>query len=224
MRMSYFGTEFLAFFRDLDANNSSEWFQANKKRYEKDVKAPFNSFVQDLILRVRELEPDVLIEPKDSIARINRDTRFSKDKSPYRTYMYAIVSPGGRKDKTSPGLYVNTGPKSFFLAGGAYMLEPAQLHAVRSAIAADPEGFESLINDSDFKSKWSGIQGEANKKLPPEFVEPAKRQPLIANKQFFFMTELPAETIERDDLLDFVSEYHRAGLKVNEFFREALRS
>ena len=133
--MSFFTADYLDFFKELAANNHKDWFDANRKRYEKSVKDPFKAFVQEMIDRVRAEDSSVQIEPKDAIFRVNRDIRFSKDKTPYKTQMSAIVSPGGKKDKTTPGIYMELGPENLKIYGGAHMLDKEQLLAIRETIA-----------------------------------------------------------------------------------------
>ncbi len=77
--MSYFTEEFISFFEELNENNNREWFHSNKKQYEKFVKEPFKQFIEELIYRIQEKEPDLAITAKDAIFRIYRDIRFSKD-------------------------------------------------------------------------------------------------------------------------------------------------
>ncbi|MEL6943413.1 MAG: DUF2461 domain-containing protein, partial [Bacteroidota bacterium] len=104
--MKHFTPDFLNFFKDLRANNEREWFHANKKRYEQSVKIPFQAFIADVIEHASIFDPNILITPKDAIFRIYKDTRFSKDKTPYKLHASAVVSRGGRKDLTSIGIYL----------------------------------------------------------------------------------------------------------------------
>ena len=85
--MSYFTKETTEFLLNLRENNKREWFHANKKVYEKHVKNPFKEFISELIFRIQEFDTDMGFEAKDAIFRINRDMRFSKDKSPYKTWI-----------------------------------------------------------------------------------------------------------------------------------------
>ena len=95
--MPYFEKDFLEFFKELEKNNNKDWFDANRKRYEKVIKDPFKAFVQKMIDRMHELDSSVIIQPKDCIFRINRDIRFSKDKTPYKSNVSAVVGVGGKK-------------------------------------------------------------------------------------------------------------------------------
>ena len=103
--MQYFTEDFINFFKELAANNHKEWFHENKKRYESSVKKPFTVFVGKMIEEIQKVDADLMIEPKDCILRINRDIRFSKDKTPYNLHYTAFISRGGKKDKSIPGFF-----------------------------------------------------------------------------------------------------------------------
>lgn len=220
--MAYFSKKFNQFFIDMAPNNHKEWFDQNRKTYEKEVKEPFKKFVGDLIERLKEYDPKLDVEPKDSIFRINRDIRFAKDKSPYKMHVAAAISRKGKKIHDYPGLYVHFGPEKVWIGGGAYSLSKESLEDVRSAIAARPKEFLKAINDSDFKATFRQIRGEAHKRIPKEFKEVAEEVPLIANKQFYYMAEYDPETVEREDLLDFVVEHYRKAIPVHQFLARAL--
>jgi len=181
--MSYFTKDFTAFLKDLTKNNNREWFHANKKRYEKFVKEPFQAFVAEMIARASRVDKGINIQPKDAIFRINRDTRFSKDKTPYKTSLGAVIAPGGRKDHTTPGLYIELNAHYIRVYSGCYMLDKYQLEDVRYHIANNLSQFDKLIKDKAFVKTFGTIQGEQNKRLPKELQEPAEQQPLIYNKQ-----------------------------------------
>jgi uncharacterized protein (TIGR02453 family) len=105
--MSHFSKDFLAFFEELAGDNNKDWFDANRTRYHEVVKDPWYAFVQQIIDEVRKDDPDLHLEPKQAVFRINRDIRFSKNKQPYKTHVAAVISRGGRKELTYPGLYVH---------------------------------------------------------------------------------------------------------------------
>lgn len=212
-----FSPDFIQFYKDLAANNDRDWFQANKKRYETSVKQPFEMFVAQLIVRMREEDPQLAIEPKDAIFRINRDVRFSKDKTPYKLSSSAVISRGGKKDTVSPGIYIELGPEKVAVYGGIYMPDKEQLAAIRRHIADNPEKFAKLLDDRDFKTVYGTLHGERNKVLPKELQEASARQPLLYNKAFYFYTHLPAETLLRPDLTERVMACRKAGVQMAEF-------
>jgi uncharacterized protein (TIGR02453 family) len=210
----------LNFLQDLTDNNNRDWFQANKARYEADLKKPFEQFITKLIQEIHKTDKRVIIEPKKAIFRINRDTRFSKDKSPYKTNVGALISAGNTKE--APGLYVHLEPGMFMLGGGAYFLEKEELQKVRHFIMLNSEKFNDIIKNPDFISKYGDLQGEQNKKLPLEFQEAAQEQPLLYHKQFYAMAELDPQAALRADTVDFVMEYYHAIKPLNDFMIEAL--
>lgn len=220
--MSYFGKPFIKFFKDLSQNNTGEWFNENRKIYEKEVKQPFAAFVGDMIERIQKHEPAVKIKPADAITRINKDIRFSKDKTPYNTYVGAIISPFGKKSKEYPGLYIQLGGDKIMLFGGAYSVEKDNLHKIRTYISRHLPEFEKVIAAKAFVGKFGSIQGEKNKVLPPEFKALVTKQPLIANKSFFFSAELDAKYITSSELEGMILDYYLAGKPVNDFLTKAM--
>ncbi|MEM7107699.1 MAG: DUF2461 domain-containing protein [Bacteroidota bacterium] len=143
--MSYFTKNFIQFFTDLEKSNQKEWFAENRKRYETAVKKPLYSFVNEMIGRINAKDTEVQIQAKDAVTRINRDIRFSPDKTPYNTHMGAVISSAGRKDKSVPGVFLRLDTSGIHVFGGAHGISTQQIAKVRIAIAEDPEGFMRLI-------------------------------------------------------------------------------
>lgn len=220
--MKYFDADFLEFFKELAANNHKEWFDANRKRYETSVKKPFDKFVAALLEESRKIDPTILAPAKDCIFRINRDIRFSKDKSPYKLDRSAIISEKGRKDHSSPGFYVSLGPEHISVGGGAYFLQKEQLEAVRNTLAAKPKEVEALIKDPSFVKYFGELKGEENKRLPKELAEAAEKQPLLFKKQLYYMTTLDPDLVETDSLMPTILEHFSAGAPTSAFLKEAI--
>lgn len=220
--MSHFTNDFLAYFKDLAANNNRDWFHENKKRYEASVKKPFAAFVGEMIERARTEDADLALEPKNAIFRINRDIRFSKDKTPYKTNSSALIAPGGRKDRSRPALYIEMHPEHLRVYSGAYMPDKEQLYTIREQIAGNLEGFEKLIGDKTFKKHFGSIRGEQNKRLPKEFVEAAEKQPLMFNKAFYWFSEFDPKEITNPKLADMMWERYASCKPLRDFFSEAL--
>lgn len=222
--MVYFTKEFLRFFKDLEKNNNREWFHANKKHYEEFVKIPFEKFVAHMIDKMQAIDPTIVITPKDAIFRIHRDIRFSADKSPYKNHVSAIISKGGRKDMSTPGIYIQANAKEFGIFSGAYSPDKNQIQAIREAIASDLKGFKKLISAKAFVNKFGEIQGEKNKRIPKEFAEIMEQQPLIANKQFYFMASLKGDIVLDPKLPGIVLDHYKASLPVSEFLSSAMNA
>jgi uncharacterized protein (TIGR02453 family) len=222
--MSYFTKEFIDFFKELDRNNNKAWFDKNRKRYEEHVKVPFKDFVDVMILRIKSKEPELNITSKDALFRINRDIRFSKDKRPYNPHVSANISQGGRKSADHPGFYFQLSYDKVMIGGGAYHIEKDSLYWIRQQIAKSPADITKLTKNKKFKDNFGEIQGETIKRIPPEFKDAFEKQPLIANKQFFFMTEVKPAIILKADLPDKLMDYYNSGYKINEYLRSALTS
>lgn len=218
----------LQFLYDLSQNNNRDWFEKNKKRYESVLKKPFEATVAAVIDRLLRFEPGFgPLVPKDCIFRIYRDTRFSKDKTPYKTNVAAAFTPkttkGNAEMMSYPGYYLSISFGSLEIGGGAYFLDKEPLHRVRTAIAQDPEAFRSLLNAQDFVKKYGGLApSEVNKVMPPDLKDAAKQEPLLLNKQFYFMSELDPETVLRPDFPDFLAEHFQAGKPMNDWLRSVI--
>lgn len=215
--MAWFTKEYEKFFKELSANNNREWFTDNKKRYEQHVKKPFNEFVGDLILHIQKYDKDCRIEPKDAVFRIYRDIRFSKDKTPYKTRMSAIISSGGRKNMSKAGMYVEVGNKHLRIYGGLYNLDKEQLNLVRQEILYNLDEFKRVTGDKKFTKHFTEIRGEQNKRLPKEYTEVQDEQPLIANKQFYYYSDLDPKLLQSDSLINELFKAYEASLGVQEF-------
>ncbi|MEO8069651.1 MAG: DUF2461 domain-containing protein [Flavobacteriales bacterium] len=221
--MAWFTDDFNKFFKDLAKNNNKEWFDANRKRYEGSVKQPFESFVAEAIRRIAKHDKAVKIGPKEAIFRINKDIRFSKDKTPYKLNTSAIVSPAGRKDHSTPGIYFELGPESVKFYGGAYAPEKDQLERIRTAIMRDGKGFHKAIGNKAFTALFDGVKGEANKVLPPQFKAAVIKEPLIANKQFYVGAEKPAKLVSDPKLMDVLMDHYLAMCPFNIWLASAMR-
>ncbi len=221
--MTYFTAKFPKFFKDLSKNNNRDWFQDNKKLYEDEVKKPFYAFVEDLISAVGKIEGELNLEVKNAVFRINRDTRFSKDKTPYKLHVGAIVSKGGRKNMQVPGLYIQLSSTEHHIGGGSYMPDKNNLVKIRKAIAKDPTAFRKILKNKKFKTYFpDGIQGEKNKILPKEFKPFADDIPELFRKQFYVMSNHKGmKFVQQDDLLKVVMNHYKATAELNNFIRNA---
>lgn len=220
--MVYFDKEYCRFFKELEKNNTKAWFDKNRKRYEDSVKVPFKKLVLDLVQELQLLYPHTDLSDKFSIMRINRDTRFGTDKTPYKIQMGGMIMPGGKKNKTLPGFYIQANHKDVRVYSGAHMLEKDQLNAIRIHIRERLDEFNSLINNLEFVETYGKINGDKHKRLPLEFREIETIQPLIANKDFYWFFKLPSKKLTSNDLVEELVTKYIVALPINRFFERAL--
>lgn len=221
--MSYFDHEFEEFFVELEENNSKTWFDANRKRYENHVKAPFKAFVSELIDKIGEFDPKITIEPKNAIFRINRDIRFSKDKTPYKIHMAAAFGRSKRKEVDFAGYYVHVSPHYVYVGGGSYFLDKNGIQAIRETIAENPQKFHKVINNKSFLTKYGEVLGDRLKRVPKPFNEIVEKIPEIANKQFYYSADLDPPILTSSSFTSTILEYYKTGYPLNQFLREALQ-
>lgn len=159
----------LTFLQDLAENNNREWFQENRKRYES-AKKNVLEFTTEFLKLAIEIDPTLAdLEPKKCVFRINRDVRFSKDKSPYKTNMGIFFNKGGKKAPTA-GYYLNIESNGTFMGGGNYMPMPEELKKIREEIDYNLPEFEGIISDKAFTDYYEEISVEEKLTLkrPPK--------------------------------------------------------
>lgn len=163
--------EALQFLEDLVANNNTDWMHANKKRYEQ-YKKDYHAFIAGLLAEMKTLDPKLDdLEVKNCTFRINRDIRFSKDKSPYKTNM-GVWFTQNKFRKNSPGYYVHFEKGNCFIAGGVWCPEPSELKQIRREIAFFHDDLEKIVADASFKKEYGDLSREAEnvlKKAPKDF-------------------------------------------------------
>jgi uncharacterized protein (TIGR02453 family) len=148
--------ETLQFLEDLKANNNRDWFLTNKKRYEL-FKKDYHQLIADFLEVMKPLDASLeMLEIKNCTFRINRDIRFSKDKSPYKSHLgiWMNTNPG---NGNGPGYYIHIEKGASFIAGGFYSPEPADLKKIRKEIAFFYDDLEEIVNEKNFKKHFNGL-------------------------------------------------------------------
>src|SRR5947209_10613644 len=146
----------LKFLSQLKRNNNKEWFDKHRLQYEA-AKTDFSNFIQLVIDAFQKIDPSITgLTSKDCMFRINRDVRFSKDKSPYKTNFGAIIKPGGRKSVYA-GYYFHCAPGNSFMGGGLWLPEAAELKKVRQEIDYNWNEFNKIIKEKNFRKIYSDI-------------------------------------------------------------------
>ncbi len=224
--MAYFNQQFIDFFKGLAANNSKDYFDENRKIYQKEVKDPFYQLVADCIAETGKIDSNIKsLEVKNAVFRINRDIRFSKDKTPYNLHVSAAIGPQGRKNMEYPGLYLQLNIDQCHFGGGCYMPSKENLSRIRQYIIDQPKAVEKALANKDFKRVYGNLsEGDKNKILPKEFKAFGDQYPLLYNKQFFYMAQHDngENIILKDDLLDFIIDHYKAGQSWNNVLKAAM--
>lgn len=220
---AYFTPDFNKFYKELASNNHKNWFDENRDRYHRSVKEPFEKFVGDFIEVVRKKDKGINVGAKDCIFRINRDIRFAKDKTPYKIFSSATVSPDGKKGKSVPGFYFELGPENIGIYGGAYFPSTDELERIRTHIAKNLRTFDALINDKKFKKYFGELQGGESSRVPAKLKAAAEKQPLIYRKQFYFGAELKPSLVADKNLMKTMLEYYQVALPLILFLRKGVQ-
>ncbi len=211
----------LNFLRLLAENNNRDWFHKNKDLY-KTARKEFENFTQKLIDEISKFDKRInLLTPQQCIFRINRDIRFSKDKSPYKHNFGAAISPGGRRSIYA-GYYFHLQPGASFVGGGIYCPQKEVLDAVRTEIYTNPRTFLKIINDPQFKQTFSNLEGRRLKKAPRGFNADFEHIDLVKYKDYIVSVPLSDNQILSSDLLDRVVEISRILYPFNEFLNTAV--
>ncbi len=162
----------LEFLSALKANNNREWFENQRNTYET-VRSDLTAFTRELLAGIAIFDPEAAQnDPRKCMFRINRDLRFSPDKSPYKTYMSVFMAPGGRKSGNA-GYYLHLEPESSFIAAGVYAPSAEVLKAIGYEIHDDAEKFISIVQQPVFRKTFGQLLDEKLKRpprgFPPEF-------------------------------------------------------
>ncbi len=217
--MKIFSVETIRFFENLKQNNNSEWFKSNKIRYDEHVKKPNLILTEFLIKEFKKIEPLYNAKPSDCIFRINRDIRFSKNKSPYKEFAGSYYSYGG-KGSEYPGFYVEFSDDYFAIAGGIYNPDKEILKNLRYEIAGNLETYQSIINDTTFIKYTDGLASVEKNKTLDKFLKPyIEKEPTLLNKHFYFWKVLPPETILSENLISIIQVTWNAALPFYQFLR-----
>lgn len=206
----------LDFLRDLRENNSRPWFQANRARYEA-ARAAFEDVVVEVITRFDVVDDIAGVTPEQTMYRINRDVRFSPDKSPYKIAMGALLAKEGRKTN-GRGYYFQVMPDDGSLAaGGMYMITAGDLERLRRAIADDDRPLRAVLDAESFKRFFGTLQGEQLKTAPKGYPKDHHAIDLLRYKQFLADHPLTDDQVLADGLVDHLLEVYQALKPLNDY-------
>jgi len=221
----YFTPKTFSFLRDLAANNEREWFKANQERYEADVREPALEFISDFADPLYAISPHFSADPRKaggSLFRIHRDTRFSKDKTSYKTHTGMQFRHVATKDDVhAPGFYLHIEPGACYAGVGMWRPSTEDAYKVRHAIADDPAGWKKAAHSKDFSATYEH-DGESLVRPPKGFdadhplIEDLKRKDFVAG------TRLTQKSVTSTDFLDEYAALCHTAVPYMKFLCEAV--
>mgnify|MGYP001026514796 FL=1 len=183
-----FTDQSLKFLRSLKRHNTREWFTAHKDDYEAHVRAPMLAIIDRLAVDFPRIAPDLIASPR-SMYRIYRDTRFSPDKTPYKTHVSASFSHQTSPKHESAGLYFHLGPDQLWIGGGLYAPQTPQLQRIREHIVSNLRSFRTLA-ESPAMRRFGGVTGSRLKRVPRGFPADHEAADYLRLKQYLAGEEL----------------------------------
>lgn len=196
-------SEVMAFLRQLAINNDRAWFKARKPQFDA-LRQPWEQDMERLIGLVAQFDPLVRgLAVKDSVYRIYRDTRFSHDKSPYKTYFSGVIGKGGRHT-VQPGYYVHMGVEEMMLCGGIWWPEKPILDQLRGLIDAESEEFLAIINHPDLSTRYEWMS-QSLKSMPKGYPKDHPMAPYLKMKEYLLVMRVDESYFGCEDWVERVA-------------------
>lgn len=224
MSDQHFGQDLFHFLEDLKANNTRDWFQANKNRYVHDVKEPAQAFIADFAPHLAKVSPHFRSDPRPvggSLFRIYRDVRFSKDKSPYKTHAGLHFRHEAGKNAFTPGFYLHLEPRSCFAGVGLWHPDGPTLKKIRDRVAEHPEAWRKAVEGPAFASTYN-VEGDRLKRPPRGFDPDHELVEILKFKDFTGMSKLTQKQVIAGDFIEEFATLCEAGGSLVKFICEAL--
>jgi len=218
-----FSADLFAFLDDLAENNDREWFALNKERYETSVKEPALAFIAAFAEPLRAISPHFQAVPKaqgGSLFRIYRDTRFSKDKSPYKTNTGLHFRHEAGKDAHAPGYYVHLAPNDVFFGAGLWRPDGATARAIRQLIVDDRQAWTAVVKG--LETGPLDLAGESLSRPPRGFAADDPMIEHLKRKDFLATASLDEAAATAPDFLDRIAGLCRAAAPLMAFLCRAV--
>jgi len=221
---SGFPSDFFRFFEELKQNNNREWFNDNKPRYQHSVVNPISEFIVCIAPRLKKISPHYVANPAPhggSMFRIYRDTRFSKDKTPYKTHAAIQFRHEAGKSAHAPGFYVHLATDSLFFGGGIWSPPNPRLNLIRDAIVDNARSWSRLSNASRVR-ETGGITGDSLKRPPRGYDAEHKHIKDLKRKSLYIMTQSDPSAVYEPEFVSQVADAFNTAAPLNRFITHAL--
>lgn len=219
-RFPGFSREAISFLRGLERNNKREWFQPRKHIYEEQVRVPLEGLVSAINAELAEFAPRYVTPVKKAVFRIYRDTRFSKDKRPYKTHVAATFYLQNLAKAAGPCFYFHFTPKELLVFAGVYMPERDELLAIRNLLAEQHEQFREILRGRALRSAFGQLQGEQLSRVPKGFDKDHPAEDLIRQHQWFLESTLDGSVTTSARMLHEIVSRFRAAAPMIEFLAQ----
>jgi uncharacterized protein (TIGR02453 family) len=217
-----FPKEMATFFRGLKRNNRREWFQPRKDVFDLDVKGPMTLLVEALNREFAKFAPHYVTDPKKAIFRIYRDTRFSPDKTPYKTHIAASFGRRGGESMAVSGYYFSVSSEQIEIAGGIYHPAPDTMLLVRTHIADHYEELRRILANKTLRGRIGGLQGSELSRAPKGFDPSHPAIDLIKKKDWIVDVDLDPALATTPRLLREIADRFRLMTPLIEFLNRPL--
>ena len=209
----------LDFLKELKANNNRDWFNDHRLLYEA-ARDNFATFIEELIISLNKIDDFVSdANPKNSIFRIFKDVRFSKDKSPYKSHFSASISKGGRKSDYA-GYYIHVEPENkTILASGIWHPQPAILKSVRNEISYNHQEYEKIIRNKNFVASFGQVEGNKLVRPPKGFDKENPAIEYLKHKDFVVHHKVKDKDICQPSFKDYCVKKFEIAKPFSEYFR-----
>jgi len=215
-----FPPEAMPFFRALKKNNTREWFQPRKEIYEEKVRGPMLELVGALMRRLADFAPDHVGDPNKAIYRIYRDTRFSKNKTPYKTHIAAVFPRCDLQKHGGAGYYISVSPEEIEVGGGVYMPPPEALRAIRGHLAENYKEFRRIVAAPVVKRFFGAVDGDRLTRVPKGFAPDDPAADLLRLKQYLLFANLDVKLATTPKLYREVAARFKAMTPFLEFLNK----
>jgi uncharacterized protein (TIGR02453 family) len=212
------------FLDELAANNNRTWFEANKKNYELLVREPALDFIEEMAPVLQTFAPSFRAEPRKiggSLMRVYRDTRFSRDKTPYKTNIGIQFRHQLGKDVHAPGFYVHIASDECFFAAGCWHPESDVLSRIRNLIVEKPEKWLAARDDKKFLAQWD-LQGDSLTRPPRGYDANHPLLEDIKRKDFIALSSLSVDEVTGKGLVKLSGKRFAAAVPLMKFLCEAI--
>jgi uncharacterized protein (TIGR02453 family) len=217
--MSTISTDSFRFLNQIKLNNNKPWFEKNRPEYER-ARAEFLLFITKLLAGIRKIETIPEKEPAKYIQRIYRDIRFSKDKTPYKSFFSSIIERGPENIKCP--LYLHIQPGRSMMGGGVWDPSPEKLKMIRQEIDYNGVDLQKIIHAKDFLKQFGKISGSKLSRLPKGYEADNPNIELLKYKQFIFERSFDDELVLSKQFIPEILKSYKAAIPFFRFFDQAM--